>query len=188
MSTQSLMIPLGVTDNTHTSAYYELRNLAHQLATCTAQHIRIYTQSSYLQQNFGRYKTWRDRGWQTSRRKPIKYVDLWKRIAAVCLGKTVDIIDAVQPYRLLIIGSEVISPAMGEYAQRVAQIAADKQWQIVTGHTPGFEEVLIEAAQERGVEVIQPDSLGTALDLADRALCVVSSAHPERDNIVEVLA
>ena len=187
MSIQSLVIPTYESTETHTAAYHELRELAHQLAICRAGHIRIYTQSTYLHQNFSRYPTWRDRGWLSKRQQPIQYVELWQRIDAVCTGRQVEMMTGNRPYRLLAIGSEVVSGAMLEYAQRLAQIAAERSWQIVTGHSAGFEEALIQAAVACQVEVIQPESLTEALALSDRAICVISSAHPERDNIIEVL-
>lgn len=188
MSTESLIIQTHKTDSVHTSAFYELRELAHKLITCNAQHIKVYTKSEYLHQNFGRFKTWRERGWLNSRKQPVKYVEMWKRVDAGCIGKTVEIMDESSPYSLLVIGAEVVSDAMCEYARRLAQIAADQNWQIVTGRSDGFEQALKQAAESRGVAVVQPESVGAAIQLADRAVCAISSKHPERDNIVELLA
>lgn len=51
----------------------------------------LYTDSQYVKQGIESWVTnWKKRNWQTSAKKPVKNVDLWKRLDAACQRHTIE--------------------------------------------------------------------------------------------------
>ena len=49
--------------------------------------VRLHTDSTYLKDGITRWISgWKSNGWKTSARKPVKNVDLWKRLDALAAG------------------------------------------------------------------------------------------------------
>ena len=47
--------------------------------------VTVYTDSQYVRQGITEWiHNWKKRGWQTADRKPVKNVDLWQRLDALC--------------------------------------------------------------------------------------------------------
>ncbi|MGQ0676847.1 MAG: ribonuclease HI [Rhodospirillales bacterium] len=45
--------------------------------------VRLYTDSTYLRDGITRWiHAWKEKGWRTADRKPVKNVDLWRRLEA----------------------------------------------------------------------------------------------------------
>lgn len=51
----------------------------------------VYTDSSYVQTNFPRLQTWKDRDWKSSTNRDLLNVDLWKRLEAAVAAHCVSI-------------------------------------------------------------------------------------------------
>ena len=48
---------------------------------------RIYTDSQYVRLGITQWlKTWKERGWRTANRKPVKNQDLWEQLDALAAG------------------------------------------------------------------------------------------------------
>jgi len=53
--------------------------------------VRVYTDSQYVQKGISEWiHAWKRRGWQTADRKPVKNVDLWRRLDEVANGHEVE--------------------------------------------------------------------------------------------------
>ena len=53
--------------------------------------VRVYTDSQYVQKGISEWiHNWKRRGWLTADRKPVKNVDLWRRLDAVAGGHQVE--------------------------------------------------------------------------------------------------
>lgn len=53
--------------------------------------IRLSTDSKYVQQGISEWLAgWKDRGWKTAAKKPVKNVDLWQRLDAATLQHAID--------------------------------------------------------------------------------------------------
>ena len=47
--------------------------------------VHIYTDSQYVQKGMSEWITaWKQRGWRTAAKKPVKNADLWQRLDALC--------------------------------------------------------------------------------------------------------
>lgn len=52
---------------------------------------RVYTDSQYVQKGISEWiHNWKRRGWQTADKKPVKNVDLWKRMDALANGNKLE--------------------------------------------------------------------------------------------------
>ena len=52
---------------------------------------RVYTDSQYVQKGISEWiHGWKRRGWQTADKKPVKNVDLWKRMDALASGNKIE--------------------------------------------------------------------------------------------------
>lgn len=52
--------------------------------------VEVYTDSQYVQQGMTSWiANWKRRGWMTSDRKPVRNVDLWKRLDELMIGHQV---------------------------------------------------------------------------------------------------
>jgi ribonuclease HI len=52
--------------------------------------VRVYTDSQYVQKGISEWiHSWKRRGWMTADKKPVKNVDLWKRLDEVARGHDV---------------------------------------------------------------------------------------------------
>jgi ribonuclease HI len=52
---------------------------------------RVYTDSQYVQKGISEWiHGWKRRGWQTADKKPVKNVDLWKRMDALASGNKLE--------------------------------------------------------------------------------------------------
>ena len=52
---------------------------------------KVYTDSQYVQKGISEWiHGWKRRGWQTADKKPVKNVDLWKRMDALASGHKVE--------------------------------------------------------------------------------------------------
>lgn len=52
--------------------------------------VNLTTDSQYVKQGIESWiANWKKRGWQTSAKKPVKNVDLWKRLDSACSEHTV---------------------------------------------------------------------------------------------------
>jgi ribonuclease HI len=53
-------------------------------------HVRLYTDSQYLRDGITKYlPQWKARGWRTADKKPVKNIDLWRRLEAALERHTV---------------------------------------------------------------------------------------------------
>ena len=53
--------------------------------------VRLYTDSQYVQKGITEWiHDWKRRGWRTADRKPVKNIDLWKRLDEVAQGHEVE--------------------------------------------------------------------------------------------------
>jgi ribonuclease HI len=53
--------------------------------------VRLYTDSQYVQKGITAWiHDWKRRGWRTADKKPVKNVDLWKRLEEVARGHEVE--------------------------------------------------------------------------------------------------
>ena len=53
-------------------------------------HVRLHTDSRYVQQGITAWiENWKRRGWRTADNKPVKNVDLWKRLDHLAAGHEV---------------------------------------------------------------------------------------------------
>ena len=53
--------------------------------------VRVYTDSQYVQKGISEWiHGWKRRGWLTADRKPVKNVDLWKRLDEISRGHDVE--------------------------------------------------------------------------------------------------
>ncbi len=53
--------------------------------------VRVHTDSAYLKGGITQWiERWKANGWRTSRRKPVKNEDLWRRLDAALAGHTVE--------------------------------------------------------------------------------------------------
>jgi ribonuclease HI len=56
-----------------------------------ACHVRLYSDSQYLRDGITKWiRGWKQRGWLTADKKPVKNVDLWQRLEAAALRHHVD--------------------------------------------------------------------------------------------------
>lgn len=47
--------------------------------------VRLHTDSQYVQKGISEWiHSWKQRGWQTANKKPVKNVDLWKQLDHLC--------------------------------------------------------------------------------------------------------
>ncbi|MBE0349967.1 ribonuclease HI [Pseudoalteromonas lipolytica LMEB 39] len=54
-------------------------------------HIILTTDSQYVKQGIESWvENWKKRGWKTAAKKPVKNVDLWKRLDAACQRHTIE--------------------------------------------------------------------------------------------------
>ena len=52
--------------------------------------VRLHTDSTYLRDGITRWIAgWKRNGWRTASRKPVRNVDLWRRLEAACAGHEV---------------------------------------------------------------------------------------------------
>ena len=52
--------------------------------------VRLYTDSQYVQKGISEWiHSWKRRGWLTADKKPVKNVDLWKRLDELARGHSV---------------------------------------------------------------------------------------------------
>ncbi|MGH8766367.1 MAG: ribonuclease HI [Burkholderiales bacterium] len=60
------------------------------LALRQRSQVSVYTDSQYVQKGISEWiHSWKRRGWQTADRKPVKNVDLWKRLDEISRGHEV---------------------------------------------------------------------------------------------------
>ena len=53
--------------------------------------VRLHTDSTYLRDGITRWiRGWKANGWKTAAKKPVKNVDLWKRLDALAAGHEID--------------------------------------------------------------------------------------------------
>lgn len=53
--------------------------------------VRLHTDSTYLKDGITRWISgWKSNGWKTAAKKPVKNVDLWKRLDALAAGHEID--------------------------------------------------------------------------------------------------
>ena len=53
--------------------------------------VRLHTDSTYLKDGITRWIAgWKSNGWKTSAKKPVKNVDLWKRLDALAAGHQIE--------------------------------------------------------------------------------------------------
>lgn len=53
--------------------------------------VRLHTDSTYLKDGITRWISgWKSNGWKTSAKKPVKNVDLWKRLDALAAGHEIE--------------------------------------------------------------------------------------------------
>lgn len=53
--------------------------------------VRLHTDSTYLRDGITRWISgWKSNGWKTSAKKPVKNVDLWKRLDALAAGHQIE--------------------------------------------------------------------------------------------------
>jgi ribonuclease HI len=53
--------------------------------------VRVYTDSQYVQKGISEWiHSWKRRGWLTADKKPVKNVDLWKRLDEISRGHDVE--------------------------------------------------------------------------------------------------
>ena len=53
--------------------------------------VRLHTDSTYLKDGITRWISgWKSNGWKTAAKKPVKNVDLWKRLDALAAGHDID--------------------------------------------------------------------------------------------------
>lgn len=53
--------------------------------------VRLHTDSVYLRDGITRWiRGWKANGWKTAAKKPVKNVDLWKRLDALAAGHEID--------------------------------------------------------------------------------------------------
>lgn len=53
--------------------------------------VRLHTDSTYLRDGITRWIAgWKSNGWKTSAKKPVKNVDLWKRLDALAAGHQIE--------------------------------------------------------------------------------------------------
>jgi len=67
----------------------ELRACIHgvERALEIGQHVRVFTDSQYVQNGITRWVfDWQRRGWQTARGDPVKNRTLWERLVRACYG------------------------------------------------------------------------------------------------------
>jgi ribonuclease HI len=56
-----------------------------------ASKVRVYTDSQYVQKGISEWiHNWKRRGWLTADKKPVKNVDLWRRLDEVARGHEVE--------------------------------------------------------------------------------------------------
>jgi len=54
-------------------------------------HVILTTDSQYVKQGIESWvENWKKRGWKTAAKKPVKNVDLWKRLDAACQQHSVE--------------------------------------------------------------------------------------------------
>ena len=53
--------------------------------------VRLHTDSTYLKDGITRWTAgWKSNGWKTSAKKPVRNVDLWKRLDALAAGHEIE--------------------------------------------------------------------------------------------------
>ncbi len=53
--------------------------------------VRLFTDSTYLKDGITKWMDrWKANGWKTANRKPVKNIDLWKRLEAALIGHRVE--------------------------------------------------------------------------------------------------
>jgi ribonuclease HI len=53
--------------------------------------VRLYTDSTYLRDGITRWiHAWKERGWRTADRKPVKNIDLWQRLESAIAPHDID--------------------------------------------------------------------------------------------------
>lgn len=53
--------------------------------------VRVYTDSQYVQKGISEWiGEWKRRGWRTAAKKPVKNVDLWRRLEEIARGHEVE--------------------------------------------------------------------------------------------------
>jgi ribonuclease HI len=79
----------GVPDTTNNRM--ELTAIIKGLASLPRQsEVAIYTDSQYVKQGMESWiHNWKRNGWKTSTKKPVKNVDLWQQLDALCAANTV---------------------------------------------------------------------------------------------------
>jgi len=142
--------------------------------------VTLISDSNYVVRGMTEWvHNWIANGWQTSKKRPVKHADLWRRIVAQAERHTVTFewvkahagdqhnerVDALvrqarekaaqpepeRPYRLLIAGSRRTSTNMKAYAGRLVTRAAELGWEIVVSDDPdGIACAVIEAARQQG--------------------------------------
>ncbi|MGE0874463.1 MAG: ribonuclease HI [Burkholderiales bacterium] len=54
-------------------------------------HVHVYTDSQYVQKGISEWiHSWKRRGWKTADKKPVKNVDLWKKLDAAAAAHRID--------------------------------------------------------------------------------------------------
>ena len=53
--------------------------------------VRLHTDSTYLKDGVTKWMTrWKANGWKTAKKKPVKNIDLWRRLEAALAGQRVE--------------------------------------------------------------------------------------------------
>lgn len=187
MSNQTLVIPTASATAEESAPRAELRALVEQVENCKATTIQIYTRSRYLISNWDRWETWASNGWRTTAKKSVKHADLWQRLAAASVGKSINF-HAGEPVRIVVLGAERTTQTMRQFASLIVSTAAAEGWQLVTSDKPGFQRELIAQASKQGVGVIQPRTIGEVFGLSPaRAYAAFTEKDKQADPRLSII-